>query len=64
MDTFTRRYQAARPELDVTALPAWDLRAALRACEFPISTWQLPPGQVATMRAGLEEFAASALERV
>jgi aminoglycoside phosphotransferase (APT) family kinase protein len=63
MDTFTRHYQEVRSGLDITTLPAWDLRAALRACEFPISTWQLPPDQVATMRAGLEEFAASALER-
>jgi aminoglycoside phosphotransferase (APT) family kinase protein len=64
METFTRHYQSVRPVLDTTTLPSWDLWAALRACEFPMSTWQLPSEQVATMRAGLEEFAARALEQV
>lgn len=63
MDMFTRDHLALRPDLDVTTLPLRDLRAALRACESPISTWRLPHEQVAVMRAGLEESAV-ALERV
>jgi aminoglycoside phosphotransferase (APT) family kinase protein len=64
MELLTEQYRALRPGLDVTALPAWDLRAALRACAFPLSTWGLPADQVAAMRAAHDEFAASAIRRL
>jgi aminoglycoside phosphotransferase (APT) family kinase protein len=64
MSLLTRQYQELRPELDVTTLPLWDLRAALRACAFPMDTWGLPAEQVAAMRAARREFVASALGRL
>jgi hypothetical protein len=53
-----------RPELDVSLLPLWDLRAAMRASGFQIETWRLPPQRLAAVRAIYDEFAASALRRV
>lgn len=64
MDMLTEQYRARRPALDVSALPIWDLRAALRACAFPLSTWGMPADQVAAMRAAHDEFAASAIRRL
>jgi aminoglycoside phosphotransferase (APT) family kinase protein len=61
MDMLTAQYLACRPAVDVSALPVWDLRAALRACAFPLSTWGLRADQVAAMRAAHDEFAASAI---
>lgn len=64
MDLLTSRYLALRPGVDVTALAVWDLRAALRACAFPLQDWGLPADQVAAMRAIHEEFAARAISRL
>jgi aminoglycoside phosphotransferase (APT) family kinase protein len=64
MDMLTAQYLACRPAVDVSALPVWDLRAALRACAFPLSTWGLPADQVASLRAAHDEFAARAIRQL
>ncbi len=64
MNLLTRQYRELRPALDITTLPLWDLRAALRAYAFPIDTWELPADQLAAMRAARRVFAASALRRL
>lgn len=64
MDTLTEQYRARRPAVDIGALPVWDLRAALRACAFPLSTWELPAAQLAAMRAAHDEFASSAIRQL
>jgi aminoglycoside phosphotransferase (APT) family kinase protein len=61
VDTFTSQYLALRPEIDASTLPLWDLRAAMRASEFPIETWGLPPERLAAVRTAYDEFAANAL---
>ena len=61
MDTLTSQYLALRPEINVSTLPLWDLRAAMRASEFPIDTWGLPADRLAAVRAAYDEFAANAL---
>ena len=60
----TRQYLALRPELDVSMLPLWDLRAATRASGFQIETWGLPAERLAAVRAASDGFAASALRQV
>jgi hypothetical protein len=64
MDMLTEQYRAGRPEVDISALPVWDLRAAPRACAFPLSTWELPADQLAAMRAAHDEFAATAIRQL
>jgi aminoglycoside phosphotransferase (APT) family kinase protein len=64
MDLLTRRYRELRPQADLSALPLWDLQAALRACAFPLQDWGMPPEQVAAMRAAHADFAAAALSRL
>jgi aminoglycoside phosphotransferase (APT) family kinase protein len=63
MNLLTRQYLALRPELDVSMLPLWDLRAAMRASGFQIETWGLPARRLAAVRAAYGEFAASALRQ-
>jgi aminoglycoside phosphotransferase (APT) family kinase protein len=60
MNLFTRQYLALRPELDVSMLPLWDLRAAMRASGFQIETWGLPAQRLAAVQAAYDEFAARA----
>jgi aminoglycoside phosphotransferase (APT) family kinase protein len=64
MDLLTRQYQELRPQADLSALPLWDLQAALRACAFPLPDWGMPEEQVAAMRAAHGDFAADALSRL
>jgi len=63
-DLFTDEYLAERRTVDATMLPVWDLRAALRATAFPLESWGMPAAQVASMRAALREFIASAFTRL
>lgn len=64
MNTLTRQYLALRAELDVSTLPLWDLRAAMRASDFLIETWGLSAERLAAVRAAYDEFAANALRQV
>jgi aminoglycoside phosphotransferase (APT) family kinase protein len=64
MDQVTTDYLALRPVVNTTTLPLWDLRAALRACAFPLQDWGMPPQQLTAMRAALRDFADSALRRL
>jgi aminoglycoside phosphotransferase (APT) family kinase protein len=64
MDMFTGEYLALRPSPGTVTLPLWDLRTALRACEFPIETWPLLAGQIASVRAVHREFALAALRQL
>ncbi len=59
-DDFTREYSALMPGLDVTALPWWDLYAALRPAG-KMAGWGLPPAELDRLRAGHREFTKSAL---
>jgi aminoglycoside phosphotransferase (APT) family kinase protein len=62
-DELTSQYRALLPDLDVSALPHWDLYAALR----PVGTvtdWGLSPSELARVRAGHAEFVQSALRRL
>lgn len=54
MQSFTQHYQTLNP-LDLAALPAWDLYAALRQLST-LSGWGLDPAAEQTMRAGLHLF--------
>lgn len=56
----TSRYLASMPGLDESALPGWDLYAALRPAGT-VTTWGLPPAELARVRAGHAEFVRSAL---
>jgi aminoglycoside phosphotransferase (APT) family kinase protein len=64
MDSFTDEYFALRPAAGTATLPVWDLRTALRACEFPIETWPLLASQIASVRAIHREFALAAMSRL
>jgi aminoglycoside phosphotransferase (APT) family kinase protein len=64
MDTFTSQYLALRPELDVSTLPLWDLRAAMRASGFPMETWGLSAERLAEVRAAYDDFAMNALRLI
>jgi aminoglycoside phosphotransferase (APT) family kinase protein len=64
MNLLTQQYLALRPELDVSLLPLWDLRAAMRASGFQIETWGLSAERLAAVRVAYDEFAASALRRI
>ncbi len=60
----TGQYLALRREVDTATLPLWDLRAALRACGFNLQAWGLPAARLASMRAALRAFTASALGKL
>jgi aminoglycoside phosphotransferase (APT) family kinase protein len=64
MDRFTDEYLALRPASGTATLPLWDLRAALRAGEFPIETWPLLAGQITSVRAVHREFALAAMRQL
>jgi aminoglycoside phosphotransferase (APT) family kinase protein len=64
MDMLTDAYLALRPAVGAATLPVWDLRAAMRACEFPFGTWELPPDQIASVRAAHREFAQRAISQL
>jgi len=57
---FTRQYCALLPGLDMTALPHWDLYAALRHAGR-MQGWGLAPADLARLRAGHREFVAMTL---
>jgi len=63
MHEFTRQYRALMPDLDVAALPGWDLYAALRPAG-KIASWCLPAAKLAAMRAAHRQFVAGALARL
>ena len=54
---FTERYCELRPGLDVTALPHWDLYAALRHTGR-MTEWGLSPSDLSRLQAGHREFTA------
>lgn len=60
MSAFTARYRQLRPIVDVTALPAWDLRAALRPAG-KLASWGLSASQQASMIAAHRQFVSEAL---
>jgi aminoglycoside phosphotransferase (APT) family kinase protein len=60
MRTFTRHYQSLI-KLDFSALPYWDLCAALRPA-FQIATWAGNPAREEAMRIKHHLFVAQALE--
>jgi aminoglycoside phosphotransferase (APT) family kinase protein len=64
MDMFTREYRALRPASGTATLPLWDLRAALRACAFPIESWPLLASQIASARAVHRQFALAAMRQL
>jgi aminoglycoside phosphotransferase (APT) family kinase protein len=64
MKTLTSEYLALRPAAETATLPLWDLRAALRACWFPLETLALPAEEIAAMRAAHREFAATAMSQL
>jgi aminoglycoside phosphotransferase (APT) family kinase protein len=64
MNLLTRQYLARRPELDVSALPLWDLRAAMRASGFALGDWGLSPERLTAVQAAYDEFAETALGQV
>jgi len=64
MDMLSSQYLTRRPAAGTATLPAWDLCAALRACEFPLETLPLPAEQIASMRAAQRDFAAAALRQL
>jgi aminoglycoside phosphotransferase (APT) family kinase protein len=64
MDMFTHEYLALRPAPGTATLAVWDLLAALRACSFPIETWPLLAGQIASVRAVHRQFALAAMRQL
>jgi aminoglycoside phosphotransferase (APT) family kinase protein len=60
---FTRQYDELMPSLDRTALPHWDLYAALRHAGR-MTQWGLTPADLARLQAGHREFTAAALARL
>jgi len=64
METLTSEYLALRPAAETATLPLWDLRAALRACRFPLETLPLPAEEIAVMRAAHREFAVTAMRQL
>jgi aminoglycoside phosphotransferase (APT) family kinase protein len=57
---FTERYCELMPTVDLTALPHWDLYAALRHARR-LTTWGLSAADLGRLRAGHREFTAAAL---
>jgi aminoglycoside phosphotransferase (APT) family kinase protein len=60
---FTRQYCALRPAVDLTALPCWDLYAALRHAGR-MSEWGLTPSDRERLEAGHREFVTTALAAI
>lgn len=60
MQLFTATYRAAHPQLDLAALPYWDLVAALRPCN-KIGGWGLAPATERIMRQSHRSFVDAAL---
>ncbi len=60
---FTASYLARQPDLDLAALPHWDLYAALRPAGN-MADWGLAPDQLAAMRAAHRDFTGQALGRL
>jgi aminoglycoside phosphotransferase (APT) family kinase protein len=61
MNMLTDEYLARRPSVGTATLPVWDLRAALRASQFPLETLPRPADEIASMRAAHRDFAMAAL---
>ncbi len=57
---FTARYHALRPAADLTALPLWDLRAALRPAG-KLASWGLSQARQERMIAAHRQFVSEAL---
>jgi aminoglycoside phosphotransferase (APT) family kinase protein len=60
---FTCQYGELMPSVDLTALPHWDLYAALRHAGR-MTEWGLTPADLARLQAGHREFTAAALARL
>jgi aminoglycoside phosphotransferase (APT) family kinase protein len=60
---FTRQYCALMPGLEMSALPYWDLYAALRPAG-KMAGWGMPAGQLAAMTQGHQEFTAGILSQL
>lgn len=58
-EDLTSQYRALMPDLDESALPHWDLYAALRPAGT-VTGWGLSPSELARARAGHAEFVQSA----
>jgi len=61
MNLLTGEYLARRPSVSTATLPVWDLRTALRACQFPLETLPRSADEIASMRAAHRDFAVAAL---
>jgi aminoglycoside phosphotransferase (APT) family kinase protein len=59
---FTAKYAELAPSVELSALPTWDLYAALRHAGR-MTEWGLSPGDLARLQAGHREFTAGALAR-
>lgn len=57
---FLRQYRALAPDVDLTALPHWDLYAALRHAGR-MRDWGLPADELARLQAGHRDFSALVL---
>jgi aminoglycoside phosphotransferase (APT) family kinase protein len=62
-EDLTTKYRTQMPGLDVSALPYWDLLAALRPAGT-VTDWGLEPGELARVRAGHRRFAEAALQQL
>lgn len=62
-EELTSWYRALMPDLDLSALPHWDLYAALRPAGT-VTDWGLSRSELARVRAGHAEFVQSALGRL
>ncbi|MGO8961860.1 MAG: phosphotransferase family protein [Streptosporangiaceae bacterium] len=62
-DAFTRQYRTMRPDVDLGALPYWDLYAALRPTG-QMDRWGLPEAQLEQFRAAHRMLVADALVRL
>ena len=60
---FTHVYRALMPDLDMTALPHWDLYASLRHAGR-MDDWGLEPADLARLQAGHREFTSAALAQL
>ncbi len=63
MEAFTARYVDLRPGMDVSALPLWDLNAALRPTG-QLSRWAMEDSRKETIRKGHEVFVKQAVEKL
>jgi len=64
MNMLTGEYLARRPAAGTATLPVWDLRTALRACEFPLEKLPLPADEIASMRHAHRDFAVAAMSQL